>query len=81
MRRCPHCEATATTERRDRTALGYRYRAVDRDGNLVDVLSGEKRDKAAAQAFFRSARTVIGLVRARVTSDRLDAYPGAMKAT
>ena len=41
--------------------LAYLYRAIDRDGNLVDVLLSEKRDKAAAQAFFRSARTVTGL--------------------
>ena len=32
--------------------LVYLYRAIDRDGNLVDVLLSEKRDKAAAQAFF-----------------------------
>src|SRR5262247_1133441 len=38
--------------------LVYLYRAIDRAGNLVDVLLSEKRDKAAAEAFFRSARTV-----------------------
>ena len=31
--------------------LVYLYRAIDRDGNLVDVLLSEKRDKAAAEAF------------------------------
>ena len=60
--------------------LVYLYRAIDRDGNLVDVLLSEKRDKAAAQAFFRSARTVTGRVPERVTSDGHDAYPGAIKA-
>ena len=34
----------------------YLYRAIDRNGNLVDVLFSEHRDRAAAQAFFRSAR-------------------------
>jgi transposase-like protein len=58
----------------------YLYRAIDRDGNLVDVLLSEKRDKAAAEAFFRSARTVTGRVPERVTSDGHDAYPGAIKA-
>ena len=58
----------------------YLYRAIDRDGNLVDVLLSEKRDKAAAEAFFRSARTVTGSVPVRVTSDGHDAYPGAIKA-
>jgi putative transposase len=51
-----------------------------RDGNLVDVRLSEKRDKAAAQAFFRSARTVTGRVPERVTSDGHDAYPGAITA-
>src|ERR671912_408078 len=34
----------------------YLYRAIDRSGNLVDVLFSEHRDMAAAQAFFRSAQ-------------------------
>src|SRR5215813_6585383 len=58
----------------------YLYRAIDRDGNLVDVRLSEKRDKAAAEAFFRSARTVTGRVPDRVTSDGHDAYPGAIAA-
>lgn len=61
--------------------MAYLYRAIDRDGNLGDVLLSEKRDKAAAEAFFRSARTVTGRVPERVTSDGHDAYPGAIKAT
>ena len=60
--------------------LVYLYRAIDRDGNLVDVLLSEKRDKAAAEAFFRSARTVTSCVPERVTNDGHDAYPGAIKA-
>src|ERR1041384_1557955 len=60
--------------------LVYLYRAIDRDGNLVDVLLSEKRDKAAAEAFFRSARIVTGHIPERVTSDGHDAYPGAIKA-
>jgi transposase-like protein len=45
------------------------YQAIDRDGNPVDVLFSEKQDKEAAQAFFRSARTVTNRVPERVTSD------------
>jgi len=33
----------------------YLYRAIDRDGALVDVMLSEHRDLAAAKAFFRSA--------------------------
>jgi putative transposase len=58
----------------------YLYRAIDRDGNLVDVLLSEKRDKAAAEAFFRSARMITERVPQRVTTDGHDAYPGAIKA-
>src|SRR5262245_34869401 len=58
----------------------YLYRAIDRDGNLVDVLLSETRDKTAAQAFLRSARIVTGSVPKRVTSDGNAAYPGAIKA-
>src|SRR5918993_1372889 len=35
----------------------YLYRAIDRDGDLVDTLLSERRDMAAAQVFFRSARS------------------------
>ena len=49
----------------------------DRDGNLVDVRLSEKRDKAAAEAFFRSARIVTGSVPERVTTDGHKAYLGA----
>jgi putative transposase len=59
----------------------YLYRAIDRTGNLVNVLLSEKRDKAAAEAFFRSARMVTGHTPARVTSDGHDAYRGAIKTT
>jgi transposase-like protein len=58
----------------------YLYRAIDRNGTLVDVLLRETRDKTAAQAFFRSARMVTGSVPKRVTSDGHAVYPRAIKA-
>jgi len=58
----------------------YLYRAIDRDGNLVDVFLSKKRDRAAAEAFFRSARTVTDVVPGRVTTDGHNSYPGAIKA-
>jgi putative transposase len=58
----------------------YLYRAIDWDGNLVDVYLSEKRDRAAAEAFFQSARTVTNSVPDWVTTDGHDSYPGAIEA-
>ena len=54
------------------------YRAIDRDGALVEVMLSERRDLAAAKRFFRSARAVTGAVPNRVTRDGHDAYPRAI---
>jgi|SRR5580698_7710207 putative transposase len=43
----------------------YLYRAIDRDGALVDVMLSEHRDLTAAKAFFRSAKAVTGVTAAR----------------
>ena len=55
----------------------YLYRAIDRDGALVDVMVSEHRDLAAAKALFRSAKAVTGVTPDRVTTDGHDAYPRA----
>jgi transposase-like protein len=55
------------------------YRAIDRNGTLVDVLFSEHRDMAAAQAFFRSAQAVTGITPDRVTTDGHDSYPRAIR--
>ena len=57
----------------------YLYRAIDRNGDLVDVLFSEHRDMAAAQAFFRSAKVVTGITPDRVTTDGHDSYPRAIR--
>src|SRR5215204_7694454 len=57
----------------------YLYRAIDRNGNLVDVLFSEHRDMKAAQAFFRSAQAVTGITPDRVTTDGHDSYPRAIR--
>jgi hypothetical protein len=46
---------------------------------LVDVMLSERRDLAAAKAFFRSAKAATGTVPDRVTSDGHDAYPRAIR--
>jgi putative transposase len=58
----------------------YLYRAIDGAGALVDVMLSERRDLAAAKAFFRSARTVTGIAPERVTTDGHDSYPRAIRA-
>ena len=57
----------------------YLYRTIDHSGALVDVRLGEKRDMAAAKAFFRSAKAVTGVTPARVTTDGHDSYPRAIR--
>jgi putative transposase len=57
----------------------YLYRAIDRDGALVDVMLSEHRDLAAARAFFRSAKAATGVTPDRVTTDGHDAYPRAIR--
>ena len=57
----------------------YLYRAIDGAGALVDVRLSERRDLAAAKAFFRSAQAVTGIAPDRVTTDGHDAYPRAIR--
>jgi putative transposase len=57
----------------------YLYRAIDRDGNLVDVRLSDPRDLTAAEAFFRSAWAVTGVTPDRITTDGHDAHPRAIQ--
>ena len=57
----------------------YLYRAIDRDGALVDVMLSEHRNLAAAKRFFRSAKAVTCVIPDRVTTDGHDAYPRAIR--
>ena len=59
----------------------YLYRATDRDGNLVDTMLSERRDMAAAQAFFRSAKSATGQVPDQITTDGHGSYPRAIRST
>ncbi|MFH5927578.1 IS6 family transposase, partial [Roseomonas sp. SXEYE001] len=59
----------------------FLYRAIDRNGDLVDTLLSEHRDMAAAQAFFRSARLATGMTPDRVTTDGHGSYPRAIRST
>jgi putative transposase len=57
----------------------YLYRAIDRDGNLIDAMLSEHRDMQAAKAFFRSARATISIRPDRVTTDGHGSYPRAIR--
>ena len=59
----------------------FLYRAIDRDGNLIDARLSEHRDMAAAKAFFRSAKATAGFRPDRVTTDGHGSYPMAIRTT
>ena len=57
----------------------YLYRAIDRDGNLVDSMLSKHRDMEAAKRFFARAKEVVGDKPIKVTTDGHDAYPRAIR--
>jgi putative transposase len=57
----------------------YLYRAIDRDGNLVDSMLSEHRDMEAAKSFLEGAREVVGHMPEKVTTDGHDCYPRAIR--
>jgi putative transposase len=59
----------------------YLYRAIDRDGNLVDSRLSEKRDMEAAKQFFQQALAVVGHAPEQVTTDGHRSYPRAICET
>jgi putative transposase len=59
----------------------YLYRAIDREGNLVDSMLSATRDMDAAQRFFRCARSMSNVPPTQVTTDGHDSYPRAIRET
>ena len=59
----------------------YLYRAIDREGNLIDTRLSSTRDMDAAQRFFRQALDSAGAAPEQVTTDGHDAYPRAIRET
>ena len=57
----------------------YLYRAIDRDGNLVDSMLSKRRDMVAVKRFFKQAKEVTGCAPQRVTTDGHYAYPRAIR--
>jgi transposase-like protein len=57
----------------------YLYRAIDRNGNLVDSMLSATRDRTAAQRFFRKTLAVAEEAPQQVTTDGHDSYPRAIR--
>ncbi|WP_344500283.1 IS6 family transposase [Streptomyces enissocaesilis] len=55
----------------------YLWRAVDQDGNVLDVLVQSRRHKAAARRFFRRLLRGIGAVPRVIVTDKLRSYRAA----
>src|SRR6056297_1709308 len=54
----------------------YLYRAIDKEGNLVDVYLSDVRDQAAAEAFFKQAEKTTGITPEQIKTDKEPAlYP------
>ena len=58
----------------------YLYRAIDRDGNLINAMLSAHRDMKAARTFSRSARATMGFRPERVTADGHGSYPRATRS-
>jgi transposase-like protein len=57
----------------------YLYRAIDRDGNLLDSMLSEHRDKHAARRFLRRLIDSAGQKPLRMTTDKHPAYTKAIR--
>ena len=57
----------------------YLYRAIDRDGNLLDSMLSEQRDRAAARRFLRRLVEIALRTPLRVTTDQHPAYGKAIR--
>lgn len=57
----------------------YLYRAIDKEGNLVDVYLSGVRDQAAAESFFKQAAQTAGVSPSQITTDKEPALRKAVK--
>jgi putative transposase len=57
----------------------YLYRAIDKEGNLVDVYLSDVRNQAAAEAFFEQAEKTTGITPEQITTDKEPALYPAIK--
>jgi putative transposase len=57
----------------------YLWRAVDQDGNVLDILVQSRRDKAAARKFFRRLLKELAYVPRVLITDKLPSYGAAKR--
>jgi len=54
----------------------YFYRAIDKEGDLVDVYLSDRRDQATAEEFFKQTAKTSGIYPEQITTDKEAAlYP------
>ena len=58
----------------------YLWRAVDQDGDVIDILVQPHRDQRAAERFFRSLLRGQGAEPLRIITDKLRSYSAAMRS-
>jgi putative transposase len=57
----------------------YLWRAVDQEGNILDILVQRRRDKQAAKTFFRKLLKGLTYVPRVIVTDRLKSYGAAIR--
>ena len=57
----------------------YLWRAVDQDGDVIDILVQSRRNRRAAERFFRKPLKGQGRVPFRLVTDRLKSYGAALR--
>jgi transposase-like protein/predicted transcriptional regulator len=57
--------------------LQYLWRAADQDGDVIDILVQPRRDRRAAERFFRKLLKGQGCAPRRLITDKLRSYPAA----
>ncbi len=58
----------------------YLFRAIDDQGQVIDVYLSDRRHAAAARTFFKEAIQESGVTPTRVTTDKAKCYPPALRA-
>jgi putative transposase len=59
--------------------LQYLWRAIDQDGDVIDILVQPRRDRGAAERFFRRLLRGQGRPPLRIIIDRLRSYSAAIR--